>query len=64
MDTYTCAACGDTFTKGWTDEEMEIEARIHGFDLSASDNVLVCDDCFVPIMQANDHEIGGPRGPR
>ena len=56
-DTFTCAACGDTFFKAWTDEEMLTEAQTHGFDLEG-DNVLLCDDCFEPVMEANDHPIG------
>jgi len=59
-DTFTCAACGETFDKGWSDEEMLAEARLHGFDPD-DDGVLVCNDCFVPIMEANDHPIGERR---
>jgi hypothetical protein len=59
-DTFTCAVCGGTFDKGWSDEEMLAEARLHGFDLEG-DNVLVCDDCFEPVMSANNHPIGERR---
>ena len=56
-DTFTCAACGGTFDKGWSDDEMWAEALVHGFD-PHDQNVLVCDDCFEPVMEANDHPIG------
>lgn len=43
---YTCEACGETFDKGWSDEEaiLELEEEFPGF--ATSDCGLVCDDCY------------------
>lgn len=43
---YTCAACGETYDKGWSDEEAEGELAetFPGFDVEECS--LVCDDCF------------------
>jgi hypothetical protein len=43
-DTFTCAACGDTFNKEWSDEEAKAEAA-KKFP-NDSDMVVVCDDCY------------------
>lgn len=43
-NTYTCAHCGGTFEKGWSDEECQAEAdAIWG---KVDDPVLICDDCW------------------
>ena len=46
---YTCDACHETFEKGQTDEEANIEAKnLHRVE-NASENqdmAIVCDDCF------------------
>lgn len=59
MGDFTCAECGETFTKGWSDEEMLAEAAVNGFD--ESDGVVVCEDCFALIMEANGHPTGEPK---
>lgn len=51
-ETFTCAHCRETFPKAWTEEERDAEAIDNGFDL-ASDNVIVCDDCYLKIMAYN-----------
>ena len=46
-DSFTCEACGGTYTKGWTDAEAVAEADAAGFrDQSA----VVCDPCYVKMM--------------
>lgn len=57
-DTYKCDMCGDTFEKGWSDEEAEEEAAdIFGVEGAASnsDMSVVCEDCFRKVMgESND----------
>jgi DNA-directed RNA polymerase subunit RPC12/RpoP len=43
--TYTCAACGGTFEKGWTDEEAEAEMKQLYGDLPKDDRVIICSSC-------------------
>ena len=51
-DTFTCANCGETFPKGWSDEEAQAEAEaiFTPAELAATD--IVCDDCFKLAMEA------------
>lgn len=58
-DDFTCAHCGETFPKAWSDEEALAEAEVHGFD--PDDCVVVCEDCHVKIMAFNDHPLGERR---
>lgn len=49
MDTFTCAICGGTFAKGWSDEEANAEAQgIFGVDNASKSQemAVICDDCF------------------
>ena len=53
MESYTCASCGSTFTKGQSDEDAMTEAR----SLLPADQLddpgeleTVCDDCWRGIM--------------
>jgi len=51
-ESYTCAACGGTFAKGWSDEEARAESRdVCGVD-PATDPTLavVCDVCYRAIL--------------
>ena len=41
---FTCAMCGETFQKEWSDEEAQFEAGENG--LSVDECGLVCDDCY------------------
>lgn len=45
-DTYTCAACGGVFEKGWTEEEAadELAQNFPGCEIQAC--VLICEDCY------------------
>jgi len=48
-NTFTCAICGETFEKGWMDEEAAAEAeKVFGAHLD--DDAVVCDDCFKQFM--------------
>jgi hypothetical protein len=50
MGEFTCANCGGTFVKGWSDEEAADEAgRVFGADIP--DPVVVCDDCYTEMMR-------------
>jgi hypothetical protein len=46
--TYTCEACGGTFTEGWTDAAANAEARaVFGVDHEQDPTMaVVCDDCY------------------
>lgn len=46
-ETYTCAHCGWTGEKGWSDEEAEAEAQQNfGGPLDPDDRAIICDDCY------------------
>ena len=52
-ETFTCASCGGTFSKGWSDEEAAAEAKGLFPGIDASDPAeagVVCDDCYRHIM--------------
>jgi hypothetical protein len=49
-NTFTCYRCGETFEKGWSDEEAEAEARGLLSDAEMDDKVTVCDDCYVLVV--------------
>jgi NAD-dependent SIR2 family protein deacetylase len=44
-DTFTCAHCGGTFEKGWSDEEAKAE-EVEVWGGEVEDPTLVCDECF------------------
>lgn len=45
-ETYKCAACGETFSKGWSEAEAidELNDNFPGFTTDECD--IVCDDCY------------------
>ena len=47
-DDWTCDSCGETFARGWSDEEARAEATAAGLGVAA-DDALVCDDCYDQI---------------
>jgi hypothetical protein len=51
-DTYTCAHCGGTFVKGWTDEEANAEAAEAFAPSELEDVALVCEDCWQAMRAA------------
>ena len=46
MSEYTCASCGATFEKGWSDEESAAEREEVFPGLPESECALVCEDCY------------------
>jgi DNA-directed RNA polymerase subunit RPC12/RpoP len=49
--TYVCAACGDTKTMGWSDEEAKKEYLDNfGEEPTQETADIVCDDCYNRIM--------------
>ncbi len=53
-ETYTCAACGGTFDKEWSDEEAFAESReTFGVDITHDPTMAVlCDDCYQALATA------------
>ena len=53
-DMYTCAACGGTFEKQWSDEEAAAESRqAFGVDIHSDPTmVVVCDSCYKTMTAA------------
>lgn len=52
-ETFTCANCGETHEKGWSDEEAAAEAQENfpGIDIASGDEAaVVCDACYEHIM--------------
>jgi DNA-directed RNA polymerase subunit RPC12/RpoP len=47
---YTCAICGGTFKKGWSDEDAAAELRTNWPGIPPEDCAIVCDDCFRRIL--------------
>lgn len=47
-DRFTCENCGGTYRKAWSDAEAHAEADEVGFP--PQDRVLVCNPCYVRIM--------------
>lgn len=45
-NTYTCAVCGETFDKGWSDEEAEAELKENFPGHAKEECAIICDDCF------------------
>ena len=65
-ETFTCARCGETHDKGWSDAEAaaEAEGNFPGIDVTDPDEAgVVCDDCYQYIMgraRAEAPELIGP----
>lgn len=65
-DTFTCARCGETFDKTWSDEEAAAEAEefFPGIDVSdPAEAGVVCTPCFEYLMgraRAEAPEMIGP----
>ena len=49
-DEYKCSCCEGIYKKGWSDEEMEAEAKDNFNVESYTDEDIVCDDCYNKIM--------------
>lgn len=50
-DKYQCAICSGIFTKGWSDEEADVELAQNFPNTSVEDCDLVCDDCYNEVMK-------------
>ena len=48
-NTYTCARCGQTFTKARTDDECRAELESFFGFVPEDDIAIICDDCFQEI---------------
>lgn len=46
---YTCAQCGETFDKGWSDDEALAELGTT-WAIPIEDCAIVCDDCYNMMM--------------
>mgnify|MGYP003426606280 CR=1 len=52
MNEYTCESCKNTYEKGWTDEEANIESvLLHGKSSNEPDMAIICDDCFIKMRK-------------
>lgn len=52
-DKFTCAECGGTFEKKWSDEEARAERKKLFPHLTDEDAAVICDDCFEKIVLSN-----------
>jgi hypothetical protein len=50
--TFTCALCGGTFEKGWSEEEELAEAAASFSPAELEDAAVLCDDCYQPFAAA------------
>jgi hypothetical protein len=63
--TFTCASCGGTWEKGWTEAEKEAERRSLFAELD-DETDTVCEDCFRRLMgrvQVEAPELLAPGAP-
>ncbi len=51
-DTFTCARCGNTYEKEWSDEEAAAEAAATWSPAELESQATVCDDCYQALMAA------------
>lgn len=50
-DEYTCAVCGETYKKGWSDEDAFEEYQETFPDVPENEPMeVVCDDCYQRMM--------------
>jgi hypothetical protein len=47
---YQCAACGEVFPKGWSDEEAIAELGEDWPGVGVADCDIICDDCDKKFM--------------
>lgn len=46
QEEYTCEMCGETYIKGWSNEEAKAEAEENFPGMDLTDSGLVCNDCY------------------
>lgn len=58
-DTFTCAHCGGTFEKDWSEEEKAAAeaADLWGITPDDDDAVTVCDDCFQQMHPSQNQDL-------
>ncbi len=54
--TFTCAGCRGTFDQIWSDEEARAEELATFGVPHRADDVVVCDDCYKELLQADGDE--------
>jgi hypothetical protein len=47
---YTCDRCGETYEKGWTDEEADAEYAANFPGLADEPRSVICEDCYQAFM--------------
>jgi len=47
---FTCAHCGNTFVKGWTDEEAREEYKENFPETQGDEEDVVCSNCYTAIL--------------
>ena len=62
-DEYKCAKCGETYEKGWTDEEaaQEYKDKFPAEEAAQLPAAIICDDCYTTFMEWWTTEIACPR---
>lgn len=48
---FTCARCGETFEKAWTDKEAAEEREQNWPEWKEEDCDVICDDCHKAFMK-------------
>jgi hypothetical protein len=57
-ETFTCAVCGETFEKAWSDEDADAEAAaLWTPEELAGGIAIICDDCFQPNIERVQEEV-------
>ncbi len=57
-DEFRCAACGNIYKKGWSDDEMMKESADIWGRIPEEDGILICDDCFNKRSGKEVREMG------
>lgn len=55
-NTFKCDCCLEIFTKGQSEEEAMTESYYYFPENKIEDQALVCDGCFIKIMDFNKHK--------
>lgn len=55
-NTFTCARCGNSFTKGWTDEEAREEYKENFPETQGDEEDVVCNDCYTAFLHWLGHQ--------
>ena len=55
---YICEICGNTYKKGWSNEEAEQEANDIWGEIPLEEKAIICDDCFNKRNKDEIREMG------